>query len=136
MKKAKKFKTKYLDRDRELIEFRLGEIEKTYHQIEDDSEMYGAIGSMGINARNVWDRAQEHIDRYNRDELQLSCMEMADYLATIHILTRDYDAGAQNQRSFGLMVGWYSLHDSLSALASELQINEGGSKCWPIGSEC
>ena len=137
MKKAKKFKKPPgLDSIRAHIEQLFDDMDRAYHQIEDDSELYGSIGEYATQAGTIWHSAQPHIDSYNKPMLIVGCVTMAESLAELHSLCSIYYDDKNNIRAYGLMVGWEVVHSWLSHLADELDLPNEFEKCWPPGSNC
>jgi len=136
--KKDKIKIKELESLRADIEHKFDRMDIAWDQIGDhNSELFVAIGAAAGVAHSLWDHAQEHIDNYDRSKLIVHCERMVKVLATLHTLTEEYrDVKDHSPGSKTLDKGWRSLHDFLSFLADELDIQEGGSKCWPPGSEC
>jgi len=140
MKKAKKFKTGHLDSLRAEIEGMFEHMEIAFYQMVrkiDRSGLQTTIGIAAKRARSVWDDSQFHIDHYDKPQLMANCVLMAEWLEELHQLSGVYYQQNEGSRSYGYMIGWHQLHTMLAFLASELEIpSEGGSKCWPPGSDC
>lgn len=121
---------------RTLITSRLERLHEVHDQMDDNSDLHTAIGAQARAIHYEWEEAQQFIDHYDKGQLQTSCVLMVNLLAEWHKLSKDFWEASTNLdgNDMAYFIGGHQVHELLSLLASELKINEGGSKCWPEGS--